>query len=277
METSGFITFLLIITNFLFSYRGFKDHGFFLKYNFQVEQVRVYKDYKRLFTSGFLHVGWMHLIFNMIALYLMSSTLEYYIGAAEFFLVYAAGLLGGNLLSLWIHKNDSFYSSVGASGAVFSIMFSSIALFPGLKLGLLFLPISLPAWLFGLGYVLFSIYAIHSRSDNIGHDAHLGGGLAGMLVAVLLHPSAFVNNYVTILIVAIPALVFIISIIKKPGALLIDNLYYKNNRTLTKEDKYNLNKKNRQEELDKVLEKIHKKGMNSLTDKEKRLLQEYSK
>src|SRR5881227_3336267 len=112
METSGFITFFLIITNFLFSYRGFKDHGFFLKYNFQVEQVLVYKDYKRLFTSGFLHVGWMHLIFNMIALYLMSSTLEYYIGAAEFFLVYAAGLLGGNLLSLWLHKNDSFYSSV---------------------------------------------------------------------------------------------------------------------------------------------------------------------
>jgi hypothetical protein len=59
--------------------------------------------------------------------------------------------------------------------------------------------------------------------------------------------------------------------------LLIDNLYYKNNHNLTKEDKYNLTKRNKQEELDKVLEKIHKEGMNSLSDKEKRLLQEYSK
>ncbi len=277
MENPGFITFFLIITNFIFSYRGFKDYSFFTRYKFQVEQVMVYKDYKRLFTSGFLHIGWMHLIFNMLALYFFSSGLISYIGAGEFILVYVAGILGGNLFSLLIHKNDSFYSSVGASGAVFSIMFSSIALFPGMRIGLFFLPLSLPAWLFGLGYLLFSIYAIRSRSDNIGHDAHVGGGLTGMLLAVLLHPSALVNNFVTILIIAVPAIIFIYTIIKKPGALLVDNFYYNNSRTLTKEDKYNLKKKNSQEELDRVLEKIHKKGMNSLNEKEKRLLQEYSK
>jgi hypothetical protein len=156
-------------------------------------------------------------------------------------------------------------------------MFGSIALIPGMTMRLFFIPISLPAWLIGLAYVLFTIYAIRSRSDNIGHDAHLGGGLTGMLVAILLHPSALVHNLVTILIIAVPSIFFIIYIIKRPGVLLIDNLYYKNNHNLTKEDKYNLTKRNKQEELDKVLEKIHKKGMNSLSDKEKRLLQEYSK
>ena len=273
----GFITFFLIVTNFLFSYRGFRDHSFFLKYRFEVEQVKVYKDYKRLFTSGFLHVNWTHLIFNMIALYFFSSALESYIGAAEFILVYAAGIAGGNLLGLFVHKHDSSYSSVGASGAVFSVMFGSIALFPGMNIGLFFLPFSFPAWLFGLAYVLFSIYGIRSRSDNIGHDAHLGGALTGLLVAVLLRPSAISNNLSTILIIAFPAIIFIIFIIKKPEALLIDNLYYKNNHYMTVEDKYNLKKKNKQEELDKVLEKIHSKGMNSLSEKEKRLLQEYSK
>lgn len=277
MENPGFITFFLIITNFIFSYRGFKDYSFFTRYKFQVEQVMVYKDYKRLFTSGFLHVGWMHLIFSMLALYFFSSGLVSYLGVGEFILIYVAGILGGNLFSLLIHKNDSFYSSVGASGAVFSIMFSSIALFPGMRIGLFFLPLSLPAWLFGLGYLLFSIYAIRSRSDNIGHDAHVGGGLTGMLLAVLLHPSALVNNFVTILIIAVPAIIFIYTIIKKPGALLVDNFYYNNSRTLTKEDKYNLKKKNTEEELDRVLEKIHKKGINSLNEKEKKLLQEYSK
>lgn len=273
----GFITLFLIATNVLFSYRGFKDHSFFLKYRFEVEQVKVYRDYKRLFTSGFLHVGWMHLIFNMVALYFFSSNLEAYIGSAEFILVYAAGLVGGNLLSLIIHKHDASYSSAGASGAVFGIMFGSIALFPGMNIGLFFLPFSFPAWLFGLAYVLFSIYGIRSRSDNIGHDSHLGGALAGMFVALLLHPSALGDNLVTILIIAIPAIAFIFFIIKKPEALLIDNLFYKESHHLTMEDKYNLRKRNKQEELDKVLDKIHKKGINSLSEKERRLLEEYSK
>ncbi len=277
MNTSGLLTFLLIIANVVFSYRGFKDTSFFSKYRFEVEQVRVYKDYKRLFTSGFLHVGWMHLIFNMIALYFFSLSLEAYLGTGELFLLYTAGLVGGNLLSLLIHKNDSSYGSVGASGAVFSIMFSSIALFPGMKMGLFFLPISLPGWLFGLAFILLSIYGIRSRSNNIGHDAHLGGALAGMLLAILLHPSALSNNLPTILILTVPALVFLYIIIKRPGLLLVDNLYFRKRRQLTVEDKYNLSKRTKQEELDQVLEKIHRKGMNSLSKKERQLLQEFSR
>ncbi len=276
MGAPGFITLAIIITNFLFSYRGFKDTLFFYKYQFQVEQVMVYKDYKRFFTSGFLHINWMHLIFNMIALYFFSGSLEMSIGSGEFFLIYAAGLLGGNGLSLLVHKQNSSYSSVGASGGVFATIFSAIALFPGMKIGLFFLPISLPAWLIGLAYMLFSIYGIKSRSDNVGHDAHLGGALTGMVVAILLHPSALVNNLPTIIIIAIPAIAFIIFIMKKPEALLIDNLYFKKQYYLTKEDKYNINKRTKQEELDRLLEKIHKKGINSLSDKERQLLKQYS-
>lgn len=273
----GFITLFLIITNFLFSYKGFKDRSFYSKYEFEVEKVMIYKDYKRLVTSGFLHVNWMHLIFNMIALFFFSPRLEASVGPAEFLLLYVVGLLGGNFLSLLLHKNNSSYSSVGASGAVFGIMFSSIALFPGMSVGLFLLPISLPGWLFGLIYVLVSIYGIRSRTNNIGHDAHLGGALTGMLVAILLHPTALRDNLVTILVIALPAIAFIIFIMKKPEALLIDNLYFRKKHILTVDDKYNLTKKNKQEELDKLLEKIHTRGMNSLTEKEKRFLKEYSK
>jgi hypothetical protein len=213
----------------------------------------------------------------MVALYFFSSTLEAYIGVAEFLLIYVAGLLGGNALSMVVHKHDSAYSSVGASGAVFSIIFSSIALFPGMKIGLFLLPFSFPAWLFGLAYVLFSIYGIRSRADNIGHDAHLGGALTGMLLSILLHPSALRDNWATILVIAVPAIAFIFIIIKKPEVLLIDNVFYKKSRHLTQEDRYNLQKRNKQEELDRVLEKIHAKGMNALSEKEKRLLKEFSK
>lgn len=273
----GLVGLSIIIATFIISYRGFKDQFFFSKYEFEVEKVMIYNDYKRLITSGFIHVNWMHLIFNLIALYFFSASLELYVGPIEFLLLYMVGIVGGNMLSLLVHKNNSSYTSVGASGAVFSIIFGSIALFPGMQLGLFFLPISFPGWLFGLGYVLLSIYGIKSRTSNIGHDAHLGGALTGMLVALVLHPSALLNNLTTILIIALPAIAFIIFIMKKPEALLIDSFYFKKKHSYTVEDKYNLSKRSKQEELDKLLEKIHNKGMSSLSDKEKKFLKEYSK
>src|SRR3954454_18030029 len=109
---------ILILLNLIISYRGFRDRGFFDRYSFIVDAVARQKDYKRLFTAGFLHVNWMHLIFNMLALYFFGSSMEAYLGGAEYLLIYVAGLLGGNLLSLTIHKFNSSYSTVGASGAV---------------------------------------------------------------------------------------------------------------------------------------------------------------
>lgn len=269
------ISFIIIILNFIVSYKGFKDSLFFDRYSFKIDAVIIQKDYKRLVTSGFLHAGWMHLIFNMLSLFFFSSAVEGSIGSAYYLIIYLTGLVGGNLLSTLIHKNDSGYSSVGASGAIFAVIFSAIALIPGMSIGLFFIPI--PGWLFGLAFVLFSIYGIRSRRDNIGYDAHLGGGLAGMLVAILMFPSALVQNTLTILIVAVPAIVFILVIIYKPEALLIENVFAKNRRTLTAEDRYNESKLNKQRELDRLLEKIHHQGMSSLSSKEKEMLKEFSK
>lgn len=267
---------ILILLNILISYRGFKDQFFFDKYSFKIDPVSVQKDYKRLITSGFLHVSWTHLIFNMFALYIFSGSLENVIGPVNYLIIYLGSLAGGNLLSLFIHRYHGDYSSVGASGAIFGIMFSAIAIFPGMHVGLFFLP-AIPGWLFGLAYVLFSIYGIKSRTNNIGHDAHLGGGITGMLIAVLLYPSVIYQNAFTLLIVAVPAIAFILFIINKPQALLIDNFFFKKHNYLTVEDKYNLKKRNRQHDLDQLLEKIHKNGINSLSRKEKEMLKEYSK
>jgi membrane associated rhomboid family serine protease len=275
--TSISISIIIILINSLVSYRGFKDRSFYERFNFRIDAVKQQKDYKRLVTSGFLHVGWLHLIFNMLALYFFSGSLERYIGSTSFLIIYFASLIGGNLLSLFIHRFDFGYSSVGASGAILGVILSSIALFPGMGIGLFFLPISIPGWLFGLAYVAFSIYGIKSRKNNVGHDAHLGGGLAGMLVALLLHPSALTSNYLTILIIAVPAIAFIAFIIYKPEALLVDNFFYKKKKHLTQEDKYNMNKRDRQKQLDDLLEKIHKKGMKSLSQQEKEFLEKYSK
>src|SRR5687768_13610910 len=245
------ISFLLIILTALVSYRGFKDHFFFEKYEFGVDKVRLYKDYKRLITSGFLHVNWMHLIFNMLGLYFFSRTLAVTLDVFQFLLIYFTSMVGGNLLSLMIYKNQGDYTSVGASGAVCGVIFANIALEPNSQIWLFFIPMR--AWIFGLLYIALTIYGVRSKRDNIGHEAHLGGAIIGMLVAICLRPAALLENYITILIIAVPTLVFIYLIITRPHLLLIDNLFFKTHTNHYSIDhKYNESQTNKQQEIDKI-------------------------
>ena len=140
------------------------------------------------------------------------------------------------------------------------------------------LPFSIPGWLYGIIYILFSIYGIKSKKDNIGHEAHLGGALIGMAVALLMNPSAFMQNYITILIIAVPSIAFIYLIITRPQILLVDNFYFKaHNDHHSIDHKYNQQKNMQQQKIDKILDKINKTGINSLSRKEKEMLKEYSK
>jgi membrane associated rhomboid family serine protease len=269
---SGIISWIVIIVTGVVSYQGFNNHFFFEKYEFGVDKVRLYRDYKRLVTSGFLHVNWMHLIFNMLGLFFFADLLIAQLDWYGFLLVYFASMVGGNLLSLMIYKNQGDYTSVGASGAVNGGIFAIIALDPGIRI------FFLPGWLFGLLYIGLTIYGVRSKRDNVGHEAHLGGAMIGMLVAIALQPAVLFENYVTILIIAVPSLAFIYLIITRPHLLLIDNLFYNTHKNHYSVDhKYNESKFTQQQEIDRILDKISKRGMNSLSQKEKQMLKEYSK
>jgi hypothetical protein len=140
------------------------------------------------------------------------------------------------------------------------------------------LPISIPGWIYALLYVLFSIYAIRSQKNNIGHDAHLGGALIGMILALIINPSALINNYGKILLILVPTIVFIYLIITRPSILLVDNLFYKTHRDFYSIDhQYNSERADQQQEIDRILDKINKKGIGSLNKKEKETLKAYSK
>jgi len=274
----GTVTFFIIIANLIVSYNGFSNRRFYNRFVFQVEKILVYKDYKRLITSGFLHVSWMHLLFNMFTLYAFGGSLESYLGLFQYLLIYFASLLGGSLLSLYIHRNHAGYKSVGASGAIAGVIFGAIALFPGMEIGFFGIPLPIPAWIFGLAYMLISVYGIKSKKDNVGHDAHLGGALIGMVVAILMRPAVLLENYLPILIIAVPAIIFLYLIITRPHFLLVDNYFFRNQEDFYNIDhRYNQEKANRQKEIDRILEKIHKKGMKSLTREEKALLKQQSR
>lgn len=278
MSSASLIAILLIILTVLVSYKGFTNSVFFDQYKFEVDKILIYKDYKRLVTSGFLHVNWMHLLFNMFSLYLFSGLVEGGLGPLSFLLIYFASLIGGGLLSLLIHRHHSDYSSVGASGAVWGVLFACVALYPGMTISLFPLPFSMPVWLYALIFVLFTIYAIRSRKNNIGNESHLGGALVGMTLALIMNPMALVNNYGKILIVLAPTLVFLYIIITRPHLLLVDNLFYKTHQNYYSIDhRYNAERHDQQQEVDRILDKIHKRGMRSLNKKEKETLKAYSK
>jgi len=184
----------LIILTGIVSYQGFNDYAFFDKYKFHVGRILYSKDYTGLVSSGFLHGSWTHLLFNMFSLYAFSQGLENALGIPKFLGLYFITLVAGNLFSLFINKDNSNYSAIGASGAVSGVIFACIALFPGMEISLMFIPIGIPSWLYGILFVAYSIYGMRAQNDNIGHEAHLGGALAGMLIAIFFVPDAWEYN-----------------------------------------------------------------------------------
>ena len=208
------VTIIIIAANVIISYKGFGDYSFFDKYKFHVGGVKR-GEQVRLVSSGFLHADTQHLLFNMLSLYFFADVVITLLSPIQFLLVYFGSLLVGSLLSLYFHKNEYHYSAVGASGAVSGIIYSAILLQPGMNLYIIFIPIPIPAYIFGIGYLLYSIYGMKNKVGNIGHDAHFGGAVGGYIITLLLSPWLFETNLLMIFLLAIPiALLFVL---KKMG------------------------------------------------------------
>jgi len=202
LDGSSPIILLIIIANVLFSMKGFDDYAFLDKYKFQVGRVK--GDEKiRMLTSGFLHVDWMHLILNMYVLYAFGNIITSILGNIPFLIIYFGSLLAGSLYTLHYHKNEPYYSAVGASGAVSGVVYCSILLVPDMQL-LLFFAIPIPGYVFGVGYLLYSIYGMKQQLGNVGHAAHLGGAIGGFVLTLVLNPLLFRTNTVFVIALAIP-------------------------------------------------------------------------
>lgn len=200
---------VLIIANVAISIKGFNDYSFLERYKFQVGKI-LSGDKIRTLTSGFLHVDWAHLGFNMYALYLFGNIVALILGTSNFLIIYFGSLLAGSLYSLKFHKNEPYYSAVGASGAVTGILYTSILLYPEMELFLFFIPIPIPGYIFGVGYLLYSIYGMKKQLGNVGHSAHLGGAMGGFVLSLVLQPSLLTTNTLMVVLLAIPIiLVFV--------------------------------------------------------------------
>lgn len=216
MSNLDLVTIIIIAANIIISYKGFGDYTFFERYKFNVGGVQRGEKI-RMFSSGFLHIDTQHLLFNMLTLYFFAGTVIDYVAPIGFMVIYIVSLVAGSLLSLYFHKNEYHYSAVGASGAVTGILYAAILLQPGMKLIFFFIPIPIPAYLFGIGYLLYSIYGMKTRLGNIGHDAHFGGAIGGFVATLILAPYLFQTNLLMIGLLAIP--IVLLFVLKKAGKL----------------------------------------------------------
>jgi membrane associated rhomboid family serine protease len=152
-----------------------------------------------LITSGLIHRDWSHLFFNMLSFYFFAFTLEAnYLGHWQFAVLYTASLVLSDLPTVQKHKNDMWYRSLGASGAISAVIFSFILFSPLSKMYLMFIPVPIPAILFGAVYLGYCAWASKQSRDNINHDAHFFGAISGMAITIILNPHiipAFLHQF----------------------------------------------------------------------------------
>ena len=133
----------------------------------------------------------------MLTFYFFAFNLESITGTIDFLIIFFISLVLSNISTIIKHKNNPNYRAVGASGAISGVVFSAILFNPGAKMGIMFFPVPIPAPIFGLLYLAYCFFAARNSSDDINHDAHFYGALAGIIVTLILFPSVlpyFLNS-----------------------------------------------------------------------------------
>lgn len=196
------ITYILIAIIGLISYQAFNNHSLKYKLAFNPYAVVHHKEYGRFITSIFVHGDWMHLLFNLFVLYgfglsmeaeFKAYSLELYgnsvFGLAHFLFIFLLAGIAGDIPDTITKSNLSHYYSLGASGAISGLLFAFIVLHPSADLIIFIgIPIPIKAWLYGILYIGFSIYASKKQGDNINHLAHIGGAVAGIIYVLFIFP-----------------------------------------------------------------------------------------
>lgn len=189
------ITYIIIAVTVLISVLAFSNGEIFYKFRFNPYMALHSKQYYRFLTYGFLHADWVHLLINMFVLYSFGQLVEDYYkyifdikGGFYYILLYVGAIAISVLPSFGKHKDNPGYNAVGASGAVSAVVFASILFEPLAKIYMFFIPIGIPAAVFGIIYLIYSAYMGKRGKDNIGHDAHFWGAIFGILFTIALKP-----------------------------------------------------------------------------------------
>jgi len=206
LQSLPLIGILIIGLNVVISFIGFKNDNFFEQYRFHIGSIKA-GQYFRLLSSGFLHVNTTHLLFNMFTFYFFVDIVVGIIGTTAFLALFLGSLLAGNFFGYYFHFKQDYYSAVGASGAVTGVLFSALLLYPNIELMLFLIPIPIPGYLFGIGYLLYTLYGMKAQNDTIGHTAHFGGALGGIIITLVIMPAIIYSSVLMLSILSLAVVV----------------------------------------------------------------------
>ncbi|HVK52669.1 MAG TPA: rhomboid family intramembrane serine protease [Pseudoxanthomonas sp.] len=185
------ITLLLIAITTIVSLLAFKQPGLARRLILWPPAVDRQRQYDRLISYGFIHADYWHLFFNMLTLFFVGRYMEAQMAqmsghAWTFPLFYLSALVVSILPTYLKHQKDPNYTAVGASGAVSALLFAYILLQPWSIILVFVIP--MPAILFAVLYVAYSVWMDKRGGDNIAHGAHLAGAAYGVLFMLVMQP-----------------------------------------------------------------------------------------
>ncbi len=192
MSITVSLTLIIILITIGISIHSFSNPDTKYKLMFIPFNIKHRKNQSYRFVSHiFIHADWMHLIFNMYVLYIFGNLVEDIflqldygiVGYLNYGFLYFGGALFATIIPFARNRDNPNYLSLGASGAVSAIVFSSIILAPQIEIGLIFLP-KIPGYLFGILYIAFEYYMDKRGNSGIAHDAHLGGAVFGIVYVI---------------------------------------------------------------------------------------------
>ncbi|RYG10882.1 MAG: rhomboid family intramembrane serine protease [Chitinophagaceae bacterium] len=189
---------IIFVFTIITSLYAFYDNSVYGKFMLHPYSVSKGQNVYTLITSGLIHADWMHLFFNMFTFVAFAFTLERLMGSWQFGLLYFLGLVLSDIPTVFKHKDNFHYNSLGASGAISAVLFSYILFNPMSKIFIMFIPIGIPAVVFGILYLIYCAYASRNSRDHINHDAHFFGALTGLIFTIIFVPG-IIQNFITLL------------------------------------------------------------------------------
>jgi membrane associated rhomboid family serine protease len=274
-----FATVIILIVTALATLAAFQRPDLRERWIFNPQAILADKQFYRMLTSGLIHADWPHFIFNAFSFYCFARVIEEQLGARSLLLIYGAAIVGGSLLSLCIHRHHE-YRALGASGGVCGVIFASIFLLPENRVVMFPLPFGMPPLLYAVIFLAGSYLGHRRQRDNIGHDAHLGGAIIGLITATALYPGmifAAPKTFAAVLGLSVAVLLL----------LIFDPLHLRWQRRGQddeteggeRERRYQENraKNEKAAEVDRLLEKISRDGIHSLSAAQRERLEKLSR
>ena len=190
------ITLIIIIITSIISITAFNNQKILGELMFYPARMKGGREIYRLLTHGFIHADFFHLFINMLTLFFFGPVLESMIfTSTQYIILYLTARPAASLFDYFKHKDNHYYRSLGASGAVSAVVFATIILDPWFKGICLFGILCLPNILFGALYIFYSAYMSKKGGDNVGHNAHLWGGVYGFVFTAIVRPDLFQNFF----------------------------------------------------------------------------------